>query len=150
MRSLRTSEAAERAGVSPSTLQKWAQRGLVPFDRTAGGHRRFDPGEVITAARGRRPVPDLSTLRTKATRIERILRTHGMGGARVIGSVARGTQGPDSDVDLVVDVEPGRTLLDMVAATFDLEDELMASVDLIDARAATVSMDDALDEAVTL
>jgi predicted nucleotidyltransferase len=33
----------------------------------------------------------------------------------VFGSVARGTDGPDSDVDFLVELEPGRTLLDLMS-----------------------------------
>ena len=39
---------------------------------------------------------------------------HGARNIRVFGSVARGDDRPDSDVDLLVDVEPGRTLLDVI------------------------------------
>lgn len=40
---------------------------------------------------------------------------HGVVRVRVFGSTARGTAGPGSDVDFLVDLEPGRTLLDLVA-----------------------------------
>ena len=43
---LTTTEAAALAAVAPSTLKRWADRGLLPFIRTAGGHRRFDPAVV--------------------------------------------------------------------------------------------------------
>jgi len=39
---LTTTEAAEVAAVAPSTLKRWADQGLLPFSRTAGGHRRFE------------------------------------------------------------------------------------------------------------
>lgn len=39
---LTTTEAAEVAAVTPSTIKRWADRGLLPFSRTAGGHRRFE------------------------------------------------------------------------------------------------------------
>jgi predicted nucleotidyltransferase len=38
---------------------------------------------------------------------------HGVRNVRVFGSVARGDDRADSDVDFLVDVEPGRTLLDV-------------------------------------
>lgn len=40
------SDAAQALGVSTSTLRAWAAEGRVPHVRTAGGHRRFDPGEL--------------------------------------------------------------------------------------------------------
>jgi predicted nucleotidyltransferase len=39
----------------------------------------------------------------------------GMRNVRVFGSIARGDDHENSDVDLLVDVEPGRTLLDVIA-----------------------------------
>jgi excisionase family DNA binding protein len=38
---LTTTEAAEVAAVAPSTIKRWADQGILPFQRTAGGHRRF-------------------------------------------------------------------------------------------------------------
>lgn len=39
---LRTVEASNLAGVAPSTVKRWADQGLLPCVRTAGGHRRFE------------------------------------------------------------------------------------------------------------
>lgn len=39
---LTTTEAAAAAAVAPSTIKRWADQGLLPFTRTAGGHRRFE------------------------------------------------------------------------------------------------------------
>lgn len=39
---LTTTEAAEAAAVSPSTIKRWADQGILPVSRTAGGHRRFE------------------------------------------------------------------------------------------------------------
>ncbi len=39
---LTTTEAAEVAGVAPSTIKRWAEQGTLAFSRTAGGHRRFE------------------------------------------------------------------------------------------------------------
>src|SRR5690349_6270255 len=39
---LTTNEAADLAGVGPSTVKRWADLGLLPCVRTAGGHRRFE------------------------------------------------------------------------------------------------------------
>lgn len=41
--------------------------------------------------------------------------SHGAIRVRVFGSTVRGTAGPASDVDFLVDLEPGRTLLDLIA-----------------------------------
>lgn len=39
---LTTTEAAALAAVAPSTIKRWADQGVLPSVRTAGGHRRFD------------------------------------------------------------------------------------------------------------
>jgi predicted nucleotidyltransferase len=41
---------------------------------------------------------------------------------RVFGSFARGDQNPESDLDLLVELKPGRSLLDVVAIKQDLQD----------------------------
>ncbi len=55
---------------------------------------------------------------------------HGARNVRVFGSIARGEDRPDSDVDLLVDVEPGRSLLDVIALEQDLEALLGRPVDV--------------------
>ena len=56
---------------------------------------------------------------------------HGARNIRVFGSVARGDDRPDSDVDLLVAVEPGRTLLDVIALEQDLQELLGRRVDVL-------------------
>lgn len=50
------SEAAAMAGVSISTLRRWADEGRIPSFRTPGGHRRFRIADV-QAALAPAPVP---------------------------------------------------------------------------------------------
>jgi excisionase family DNA binding protein len=38
---LRSAEVAAILQVSPKTITRWAKRGLLPFQRTLGGHRRY-------------------------------------------------------------------------------------------------------------
>jgi predicted site-specific integrase-resolvase len=38
---LHTSAVAAILQVSPKTVARWAQLGLLPFQRTLGGHRRY-------------------------------------------------------------------------------------------------------------
>ena len=56
---------------------------------------------------------------------------HGARNIRVFGSVARGDDHSDSDLDLLVDVEPGRTLLDVIALEQDLQELLGRRVDVL-------------------
>jgi excisionase family DNA binding protein len=38
---LRSAEVAAILQVSPQTVARWAQQGLLPYQRTLGGHRRY-------------------------------------------------------------------------------------------------------------
>jgi excisionase family DNA binding protein len=44
-----TAEVAKSLGVSPASVQRWAREGAIPYDMTAGGHRRFNIHEVHQA-----------------------------------------------------------------------------------------------------
>lgn len=55
---------------------------------------------------------------------------HGARNVRVIGSVARGEAGPDSDLDLLVELDKGRSLLDHAALVIELEALLGCKVDV--------------------
>jgi len=70
-------------------------------------------------------------LREKRDEILALAAKHGARNVRVFGSVVRGEAGPDSDVDLLVDMEEGRSLLDHVALIQDLEDLLGCKVDVL-------------------
>ena len=45
---LRSAEVAAILQVSPKTIARWAQQGLLPCQRTLGGHRRY-PAAAIQA-----------------------------------------------------------------------------------------------------
>ena len=54
-------------------------------------------------------------LKGKRKEILRIAQAHGASNVRVFGSVARGEEGPESDLDLLVEMKPGSSLLDLVS-----------------------------------
>ena len=56
---------------------------------------------------------------------------HGARRVRVFGSVVRGEETPASDLDLLVEFEPGRSLLDHIALAQDLQDLLGRDVDVV-------------------
>ena len=62
--------------------------------------------------------------------IRAIAERRGARNIRVFGSVARGDDRPDSDLDLLIDLEEGRSLLDLIGIQQDLEDYLGRKVDV--------------------
>jgi predicted nucleotidyltransferase len=70
-------------------------------------------------------------LRQKRNDILRIAEQYGARNLRVFGSVARGDDCAHSDVDLLVDMDPGRSLLDIVGLGQDLEELLDRRVDVL-------------------
>lgn len=56
---------------------------------------------------------------------------HGARNVRVFGSVARGNDDAHSDIDLLVDMEPGRSLLDLGGLVMDLRELLRSDVDVV-------------------
>ena len=72
-------------------------------------------------------------LQGKRSEILQIASTYGARNLRLFGSVARGEDHADSDFDLLVDMEPGRSLIDLVALGQDLEDLLQRKVDVVTA-----------------
>lgn len=62
--------------------------------------------------------------------ISRIASEHGAGNVRVFGSAGRGDEDAH-DLDLLVKMTPGRSLLDLVALSQHLEDALGIAVDVV-------------------
>lgn len=56
---------------------------------------------------------------------------HGASNLRIFGSVARGEDDAASDLDLLVDLDLGRSLFDLGGLAMDLQDLLGCSVDLV-------------------
>jgi len=75
--------------------------------------------------------PTMAELAEHRLTVERIAAAHGAANIRVCGSVARGQARPDSDVDLVVDMDDNRDVLDLVELVLDLEQELGRRVDVL-------------------
>ena len=70
-------------------------------------------------------------LESRRNEILNLAARYGAKNIRVFGSVARGEGGPGSDLDLLVDMEKGRNLLDLVGFWQDLEELLGCHVDVI-------------------
>lgn len=67
----------------------------------------------------------------KRDEILRIASAHGAYNVRVFGSVARGDAGPNSDIDLLVNLQPDRSLLDHVGLIQDLEAIMGRKIDVV-------------------
>ena len=74
---------------------------------------------------------DLNEVKSKRNQIMQAAKNRGVRQIRLCGSVARGDQSPDSDVDFLVAFEPGRSLLDHGGLLMDLQDILGCKVHVI-------------------
>ena len=70
----------------------------------------------------------------KRDEILRIAASHGARKVRVFGSVARGEADETSDIDFLVELEPGRTLFDLGGLLMDLRNLLGREVDVVTER----------------
>ena len=70
-------------------------------------------------------------LKTHREEILRIAAKHGVQNVRIFGSTRRETAGPDSDVDVLVDMEPGRSLFDLGGFLMELQELLGCRVDVV-------------------
>jgi predicted nucleotidyltransferase len=73
-------------------------------------------------------------LKEKRDTILRIAAKHGARNVRVFGSAARGEADEESDLDLLVEMEPGRSLLDHAALWLELQEVLGRRVDVVSDR----------------
>lgn len=72
-----------------------------------------------------------NTLKSRREEIMKIAAKHGACNVRIFGSVARGEAGENSDIDFLVELEPGRSLLDLSKLVVELEDLLNRKVDVV-------------------
>lgn len=69
------------------------------------------------------------------SRILALAAAHGARDIRVFGSVARGEAGPESDIDFLVELDRGRSMLDLARLELRLEQLLGRRVDVVTAAA---------------
>jgi uncharacterized protein len=90
-------------------------------------------------------------LREKRDDIKRIAARHGAYNIRVFGSVARGEAGPESDIDILIDVGPTTSSWFPAGLILDLEDLLGRRVEVITEKALNAELRDyVLREAIPL
>jgi len=77
---------------------------------------------------------EFRAVQQKKQEILAVAHAHGLLNVRVFGSVVRGEDTPQSDVDLLVDLDKDRTLLDMGGALIKLQELLGRKVDIVTER----------------
>jgi uncharacterized protein len=75
-------------------------------------------------------LPD-AKLQEKRRQIFAIAEKYGAHNVRIFGSVARGEARPDSDIDFLVELEPGRSLFDLGGLLYELQSLLGVEVDVV-------------------
>jgi uncharacterized protein len=133
-------ELARRAGITQSVVSAYESGSRQPSLATLA--------KLVTATgldldvRVRRSRSRLSRLsgplgrriRQHRRQVQDIAAEHGLSNVRVFGSVARGEDTTDSDIDLLVDVAPGVGLLGLARCQHELESLLNAPADLVPAE----------------
>ncbi len=120
---------------------------------TAAAIYQAEPRQAGTAARRatRGGPPTMEWLKAKREEILSIAARYGARNVRVFGSAARGQTTPASDVDILVDLEPGHSLLDLGGFLDELQKLLGCSVDVVTPNTLRDSMrQTVLQEAVPL
>lgn len=155
-------DLAARAGTSQPALARYETGAALPTVPTlerllAACGRRLEiqtpPARGLSAVSSVRSQlgPQADKLRRQRRRLLDAAERHGVGHLRVFGSLARGEATAESDVDLLVDLKPGRTLLDLAAFRREAGEILDLPVDV-----ATTDMlkdrirDEVLSEALPL
>lgn len=114
----------------------------------AGRHRHLPRDSDSIAPRSRQKG---CRLRRSRTAVLATARRHGASNVRVFGSVARGEDGPESDVDLVVDLAPGTGLVGWATLERELAQVLGTWVDVAPSDSLRPVVRDAIDaEAIPL
>ena len=66
------------------------------------------------------------------TKIISILKRHGVSKAAIFGSLARGEEGENSDIDILIELKGEKSLLDLIGLKIELEEVLGKKVDLVE------------------
>lgn len=130
---LTQAQAAVRAGVTQSVISDYERGRREPSFAML---QRLVSGlgfSLETELRRSTPPPTLDEIRGRADRLTAALEDLGAHNVRIFGSVARGEAGVASDVDLLVDLEPGTGLFALGRMRAAAERILGAPVDIVPA-----------------
>lgn len=138
---LSQTDLAVRAGTSQSALARYETGAALPTLPTlerllAACGRRLDiqtppahPSASVTSMRSHLG-PQANKVRRQRRRLLDAAEKHGVSRLRVFGSLARGEGKAASDIDLLVDLKPGRTLLNLTAFRREAAEILDLPVDV--------------------
>jgi predicted nucleotidyltransferase/DNA-binding XRE family transcriptional regulator len=139
---LSQADLARKVGTSQPALARYETGAALPtlptLERLLRGCgqrlelRTSDANERTTRAISVRSQlgPLAQLLRRRRRRLLDTARAHGVRRVRVFGSIARDKAGPASDIDLLVELAPGRTLLDLIGFRRDAAEVLGIPVDV--------------------
>ncbi len=120
-------ELAKRLGTTQAAVTRLETGRFLPAVRTLCRLARaldvefeIGPGGLTIHSSRRRP-PTLAELRARRDEILEVAASNRARNVRVFGSVARGEATPDSDIDFLVEFEPGASLMDLSGLHLDLE-----------------------------
>ena len=131
---------AARAGVTQSVISAYESGHRQPSLPTLAALVEAAGYELVAEVRrqprrlGRLSGPVGQRVRRRRHDIVAAAAAHGVSGLRVFGSVARGEDRPDSDVDLLADLPPGMSLFGLGRVQADLEAIVGTRVDLVPAE----------------
>jgi len=136
--------ARRAARLTQADLARAAKLDRTALSKIERGGRNVGSLELVRIARVLRlPVDRLLSdspparerrfleLKRRRRAITEIAGRHGARSVRVFGSIVRGEARPESDVDLLVTMAPGRSLLDQAALLVELQDLLGQDVDVV-------------------
>lgn len=131
-------ELARRAGTSQPAVARYEAGAVSPSVKTLDRLLRAC-GQTLVLSAVEAPAADMSgrlarLVRERRAEIRALARSHGAWNVRIFGSVARGEDTAESDIDLLVDLEPDRTLFDLAGLEADLIEMLGVEVDVATER----------------
>jgi predicted nucleotidyltransferase len=126
----------QRAGLTQREIAEALGRSQPEVSRLLRFHAKSDLGRRLVRER---------------SEVIAILARHGAFRPRLFGSVARGSDGPSSDVDLLVEIRGDVSLLDLARAEAQISDLLGAPVDVVPDRSLRAGVSaSAVDDIVPL
>jgi len=142
-------QAREAAGLSQSELAVRSGVAQPNISAYESGVRRPSPKMVERLVSAARPRPS-AILAAKRDAVLALALANKAFNVRVFGSVARGEDTPDSDIDILVRFRDGASLLDQSSLAIELEELLGVHVDLVSEGGLRDGHDDIRNEACPL